>query len=442
MNFLTNLFQFKKKSNNNNNNRRFPNDYNKKIKSFQEEFNKSVNDFNIKTHEFNQEKFGIVSNNIKTGIFNNKEQFFKCVQINPFLKPIEIDKYIFSNQINLNELKKEKKIDHKLGRRYFVDIDFGDFEQLNLDLDDKLESKYILSSDIPSGIFGLFHLAYANHKNIFIRPDDLWFHIVIQLQILIDNNAEELRNYFVNHQDKKNITIDTDLYSKDSFIDFITKTNEIMESDVKNDFIQLINTKFSSTSNFDITLTKISSMCAMKHYFSFTMSELCGIRNIFFGGELDDWIKIKTNLEKINNFSNTILSNYVCKVIPIVDKFIEAIETKPDIDFFNKVMRQDAKLAGEFSLGYGDGSEITRYVDGWIIDLYSSFRKLDRLLPSSFEEYKCECEFDLSGREKSDGTKEYKKIYTSNGIGFKFHEELDGYSLIKAWWVCNKVDNN
>lgn len=209
-----------------------------------------------------------------------------------------------------------------------------------------------------------------------------------------------------------------------------------MTNDVKNNFIDITNTVFSSTSNFDSLLSKISTMCAMKHYFSFSCKITCGIRNIFFGGELEDWKIIKSNLEKINNYQKKILSKYINKVIPIVDKFIEAIEFKPDIEFFNKVMRQDARLVGEFSLDYGNETNI--YVDGWIRDLYSNINNPGSLLPSDFKEYECDCEFELI---KLDGTKQKKIVNISSGIGFKYHKKSDGLSLIKAWWISDLIDD-
>lgn len=433
-----------KKDNNLSKLKLFNDNYQNRIDEFHKELNKSVNDFNIElknpTNKNNaNEKFGIIAEKIKTGLYADKKQNFTCVQINPFLQPIEFSsnsnlEFEFIDKIDLEKIKKKGKIDHKLQKYIDIPIDFGNFNELNLD-SDVTKSNYIASG--PSGLFGLFHYAYANHKNIFIRPDDLWFHIVLQLQILIDKSHEELRNCFVQHKGKKEIVVGISYYCKESFIDYITQTTKLLEKDVKNDFIDIINTNFSSTSNFDANLNRVLSMCTMKHYFSYTCREICGIRNIFFGGELEDWIKIKTNLEKINDFANPILSKYINKVIPIVDKFIEAIQLKPDVEFFNKVMRQDAKLAGEFSLGYGDGSNISRYVDGWIIDLYSSISDPDRILPSSFEEYTCECDFKL---EKFDGSVQNKKIYTSSGIGFKYHKELDGFSLIKAWWVLDAID--
>jgi hypothetical protein len=257
MSFLLKYFCIKKADINDSNTNNLKNEYElrhekqqKIINTLKDELNKTVYDFiidmNIKIPKCNLEKFGIVSNIYKFGIFDNKKQFFKCLQINPYLKQIDINKNKISNKINLNEIKQEiKYINYK---KIEVNIDFGNFMELYLDTDEKLHSQYILSEEEPSGLFGLFYLAYANHKNIFIRPDDLWFHIVLQLQIIINNFPEELRDCFVNHDGKKNIRILNKRYSKEFFIDYINEFNQEMKKDIKNDFIELTNTNFSSTS--------------------------------------------------------------------------------------------------------------------------------------------------------------------------------------------------
>ena len=96
-------------------------------------------------------------------------------------------------------------------------------------------------------------------------------------------------------------------------------------------------------------------------------------------------------------------------------------------------MRQDAKLAGKFDLGYGIGT-IQRNVDGWIKDLYSNMNY--NVLPSDFKECTCNCELKLL----ENNNEKIKKIYTSTGSGFKYHKEVDGFSLLKKWWVLD--DNN
>ena len=187
-------------------------------------------------------------------------------------------------------------------------------------------------------------------------------------------------------------------------------------------------------------------MSDIKQYYSCSQQGSCGIRNIFFGGELEDWKKIKCNIEQIisnivniNNYQKEILLTYLKKVISIVNKFIEAIETKPDVEFFNKVIRQDATRVGEFEIGY-TGFIITKYIDGWIRDLYLNINMINynKLLPSDFIEYKSYSKFDLIN---FDGSKQNKIINTSTGIGYKYHKEVDGYSLVKAWWVSNKIND-
>lgn len=407
--------------------------YKSKEDLLKNEFNKKVNSFNTKPffkQKRSPEKYGKMTDFIKTGIYNNKKQIFRCVQINPFLEYIEV-KNNNSSKIDLNKNKKGTTfLLNQKGEIVDNNIYIGEQSELILNSDNN-KNEYIDGN--ISGIFGLFYYAYAHHKNIFIRPDDIWFHIILQLQILIDVNHESLTKIFVNHEGKKNIKKNEKNFNKDTFINFISTTNEVMSTEVNNNYIQIINTKFSSTSDFDINLTNIVAMCSMKHYYNYNISIACGIRNIFFGGELEDWKKIRENLVTIINFKEQIMSIYIKKVIPIIDKFIEAIEFEPDIEFFNKIMRTDACMVGEIKLSYGQ-NPICNYINGWIIDLYSS--KSENLLPGDFKEYECTCDITIENEYTS--VKESKTINTSTGIGIKYHENVDGYSLIKAWWIKNK----
>lgn len=49
--------------------------------------------------------------------------------------------------------------------------------------------------------------AYSQHHHLTIRPEDVWFAILSQLSMHINKNAEELREFFVAHQGKKQLKI-------------------------------------------------------------------------------------------------------------------------------------------------------------------------------------------------------------------------------------------
>jgi hypothetical protein len=47
--------------------------------------------------------------------------------------------------------------------------------------------------------------AYCNHHHLTIRPEDVWFSILSQLSFFVNAYAEELRSFFVEHEDRKEL---------------------------------------------------------------------------------------------------------------------------------------------------------------------------------------------------------------------------------------------
>ena len=50
-------------------------------------------------------------------------------------------------------------------------------------------------------------LAYNRHHHLVIRPEDIWFSILSQLNLYINANSEELRHMFVAHEGKKELVL-------------------------------------------------------------------------------------------------------------------------------------------------------------------------------------------------------------------------------------------
>ncbi|CDO75212.1 hypothetical protein BN946_scf184794.g19 [Trametes cinnabarina] len=59
--------------------------------------------------------------------------------------------------------------------------------------------------------------AYGEHHHLTLRPDDVWIAILTQLCFYINAHVEELRRYFVAHDGKKELIVQTggDRYSVD-----------------------------------------------------------------------------------------------------------------------------------------------------------------------------------------------------------------------------------
>ncbi len=87
----------------------------------------------------------------------------------------------------------------------------------------------------------------------------------------------------------------------------------------------------------------------------------CGIRNVHFGGTLDDWKKLLQKTQLLKDYDvNGALKYYVEKVSAILHKFIDTYQENVDVSFWNKVM--NVRSTG--------GSGATTRISGWIIDFF------------------------------------------------------------------------
>ncbi|KAJ4322095.1 hypothetical protein N0V94_002563 [Neodidymelliopsis sp. IMI 364377] len=235
------------------------------------------------------------------------------------------------------------------------------------------EGRRIIQSSIPKSylqdthispsrngfVMAAFH-AYSSHHHLTIRPEDVWFSILSQLNFYINAHAEELRSYFVSHAGQKELTvfavgtIDT--------VDFgaIAKhmTNEIQKNVKDEDLQKWIMPDFSTTTESDRAVAAVLMMGAMQKYFSFSCCLTCGIPSVTLLGEREDWEKMIKKLDKLCDFGDepTIFASLLR---PVLRNFIATFDAQPDpssdtVDFWSKI-------ASEYSGGSGPS-----YLTGWI----------------------------------------------------------------------------
>jgi hypothetical protein len=64
------------------------------------------------------------------------------------------------------------------------------------------------SSTENHAICSAFLFAYNSHEDIVLSPDDIWLMICIYFSQYINENAEQLRTLFVDHNGRKRLTIE------------------------------------------------------------------------------------------------------------------------------------------------------------------------------------------------------------------------------------------
>src|SRR6266536_1314356 len=52
--------------------------------------------------------------------------------------------------------------------------------------------------------------AYNQHHHLIIRPEDIWFTILVQINVYINAHAEDMRSMFVAHEGKKELKLYAD----------------------------------------------------------------------------------------------------------------------------------------------------------------------------------------------------------------------------------------
>jgi hypothetical protein len=83
----------------------------------------------------------------------------------------------------------------------------------------KIRNDYIIQTSIndagegiqylgaSNGFVNAAVLAYHDHHHLILRPEDLWFSILVQLNVYINEHAEDLRSMFVAHEGQKKLRL-------------------------------------------------------------------------------------------------------------------------------------------------------------------------------------------------------------------------------------------
>lgn len=166
-------------------------------------------------------------------------------------------------------------------------------------------SKDVSPEPIVAGPNGLIHAAveaWNKHHNLVLRPEDFWFAILSQLSFYITANSEALRSHFVEHEEKKGLSVRQ--FGTIRNVDYSTFTAKMTEEIRKNvkdpELKDWVLPNFTTTTPEDKTVASVLFMGAMQKYFEYFFDCFdCGIPEITLLGERDDWVKIQERLGKL-----------------------------------------------------------------------------------------------------------------------------------------------
>ena len=220
-----------------------------------------------------------------------------------------------------------------------------------------------------------FYTAHANHMPIKIKPDDIWLLIIQGFINHVNENSEKLRHYFVHFDGKKELKVEYPLndisqVDKNLLEDFSKEIVNQITDFVGKELIDILSPNFTTTTFDSEIICKISIMGAFKNYFDYKMMLFgCGVPYVVLDGTAEDYKKILEKAKKLKKYD---LNWYIDRIIPHLEKMIEAKEGKIDKEYF-KNMIQKSELVDEKrgASGFKLGEYQVDALSGWFLDFFA-----------------------------------------------------------------------
>eukprot|EP00092_Neocalanus_flemingeri_P015486 GFUD01016763.1.p1 GENE.GFUD01016763.1~~GFUD01016763.1.p1 ORF type:complete len:387 (+),score=114.21 GFUD01016763.1:285-1445(+) len=206
------------------------------------------------------------------------------------------------------------------------------------------------------GNFGFFSAvieAYNNHWTLEMRPEDWFYTFVQKIALAIDRGSKTdvVRNFFVDHEDKKTLTVNV---SEDSPMDvdyswFLDQMTRQIDENIKTaNFVDLMTANFSTSTKTDRIVSSITTMMSVQEFFEYRMMCGCGIPAVAMRGTEDDWIKLQQKLKLMENLLAPIKEvlnqflpfNWWRNIETICHNLIKTYRGDPDLTWWHSIIMQ------------------------------------------------------------------------------------------------------
>ena len=237
-----------------------------------------------------------------------------------------------------------------------------------------------INSNVP--LLKGFYTAHNNHYPIRIKPDDIWLLIVQGFSNHVNANAEELRHLFVDFDGKKTLQVAYPLSSikevdRKILENFSEQINTQMTKYLGEELIDVLTPNFT-TSTYDSTIVcKISIMGAFKKYFNYEMLLCgCGLPYIILEGTAEDYKKIIEKAKKLKKYQ---FEWYINRIIPHIEKMVEAKEGKIDKEYFiNMIQKKEVTETKYGPSGMNKWEENVDFLSGWFLSFFAYYGEITR----------------------------------------------------------------
>ncbi|RFU77067.1 hypothetical protein TARUN_5151 [Trichoderma arundinaceum] len=199
--------------------------------------------------------------------------------------------------------------------------------------------------------------AWGQHQSLILRPDEVWFEILAQLNFYMTAHAEDIRHLFVDFEGKEEIKV-----WRFTWGDVIAAFGGEIQKRVKTDWLlKWIMPSFSTSDSSDRLTATVLMMGLMQHYFEFSGGIICGLPEVTLLGVRDDWVRLLQKLDRLKEWGEE-PADYAERLRPILQRFVDTWddpnceETK---NFWKNIVRSQRLI----SCGAGPADY---RISGWI----------------------------------------------------------------------------
>jgi hypothetical protein len=201
--------------------------------------------------------------------------------------------------------------------------------------------------------------AWGEHLHLVIRPEEVWFTILVQMNFYMNAHAEELRSMFVDWNGQQVISIEDYTWYA-----VLGQFKDEIQKRVKTDWLlNWIMPNFTTTTEADVMTANVLMMGLTKAYFKFEGTVICGLPSVTLLGELSDWEALLAKLDRLPSFGSE-PDQYKARLKPILSRFVTSFK-QPDSTatrtFWNQIVSaKRGTICGDPPF----------YMSGWITGFY------------------------------------------------------------------------
>lgn len=222
--------------------------------------------------------------------------------------------------------------------------------------------KLVEETVCANGFLSTVHKAFAEEQQIAFSPSQIWTAIMQQVSIHVNENAEELRSLFVDHEGRKVLKVRMDHLdiagnnSADAWSLAFPKFVGKLEESVKDAaLLHTMNKPYESSNSVDQIGFTIAMMDSLKKFFEYRCHTLCGIKAVHLLDTTAEWVELRARADLL--LQKLSMQWWAVELLPVLDEFVRLASGDSSNTVFWEHMYRDLSPSGS-------GAEYSGF--GWI----------------------------------------------------------------------------